>query len=38
MKNIVLCGFMGTGKTTIGKELAKKMKYNFLYGRYVKNY
>ncbi len=30
MKNIVLCGFMGTGKTTIGKELAKKMKYNFI--------
>jgi shikimate kinase len=25
MKNIVLTGFMGTGKTTIGKELSKKL-------------
>lgn len=25
MKNIILTGFMGTGKTTIGKELAKRL-------------
>lgn len=25
MKNIVLTGFMGTGKTTIGKQLSKKL-------------
>jgi shikimate kinase len=27
---IFLIGFMGSGKTTIGKKLAKKMKYAFL--------
>lgn len=28
--NIVLIGFMGSGKTTVGKELAVKMGYTFL--------
>ncbi|WP_099204365.1 shikimate kinase [Scatolibacter rhodanostii] len=28
-KNIVLCGFMGCGKTSIGKLLAKQTKMNF---------
>lgn len=28
--NIYLVGFMGTGKTCIGKELAKKKKWQFL--------
>jgi shikimate kinase len=30
MQNIYLVGFMGTGKTHIGKELARKKKWNFL--------
>ena len=30
MNNIVLCGFMGTGKTSVGKELAKRLNYTFL--------
>lgn len=30
MKNIVLMGFMGAGKTTVGKELAKAMNCEFL--------
>ena len=30
MKNIYLVGFMGTGKTYIGKELARKKKWQFL--------
>ena len=30
MKNIILTGFMGTGKTTVGKELAKKLSRNFI--------
>ncbi len=29
-KNIVLTGFMGTGKTTVGKILAKKLKREFI--------
>ena len=29
-KNLTLTGMMGTGKTTIGKILAKKLKYNFV--------
>lgn len=30
MKNIYLVGFMGTGKTSVGKELAKKKKWQFV--------
>ncbi len=30
MKNIVLVGFMGTGKTTIGRELARRLKRPFV--------
>ena len=30
MKNIVLMGFMGAGKTTIGKKLASALKYEFI--------
>ena len=30
MKRIVLMGFMGAGKTTIGKELAAKLSWNFI--------
>lgn len=30
MKNIVLTGFMGTGKTTVGQILAEKLKRKFL--------
>jgi shikimate kinase len=30
MNNIYLVGFMGTGKTAVGKELAKKKKWRFL--------
>lgn len=30
MNNIVLCGFMGSGKTVVGKELAKIMGYKFV--------
>lgn len=29
-KNIVLVGFMGTGKTTVGKELARILKWKFV--------
>ena len=28
-KNLTLTGMMAVGKTTIGKRLAKKLKYNF---------
>jgi len=30
MKNIYLVGFMGTGKTAVGQELAKKKKWQFV--------
>lgn len=30
MKNIILCGFMGCGKSTVGKLLAKKMGLSFV--------
>lgn len=30
MKNIILVGFMGTGKTAVGKELAQKLKMKFV--------
>lgn len=30
MNNIILCGFMGAGKTAVGKALAKVMNYNFI--------
>jgi len=30
MNNIYLVGFMGTGKTTVGKQLAKQKKWQFL--------
>ena len=29
-KNLILTGMMGVGKSTIGKKLAKKLKYNFI--------
>jgi len=29
-KNIVLCGFMGSGKTVTGKALAQKLKMEFI--------
>ncbi len=29
-KNIFLVGFMGAGKSTIGKKLARKLKFNFV--------
>jgi len=28
--NIILCGFMGCGKSTIGKAISKKIKYEFI--------
>lgn len=28
--NVVLCGFMGSGKTTIGRKLARAMDYEFI--------
>lgn len=30
MKNIILCGFMGCGKSTVGKELSKLINANFI--------
>ncbi|GLI54344.1 shikimate kinase [Thermodesulfovibrio yellowstonii] len=30
MKNIVLIGFMGTGKTSVGKVIAKKLGFEFV--------
>jgi shikimate kinase len=30
MKNIVLTGFMGTGKSTVGKELSKRLNMRFV--------
>lgn len=30
MKNIYLVGFMGTGKTAVGRELARKKKWQFV--------
>jgi len=30
MKNIVLVGFMGTGKTFVGKEVAQRLKYEHI--------
>jgi shikimate kinase len=30
MKNIILFGFMGTGKTSVGKALAKKLRMEFV--------
>lgn len=29
-RNIIVCGFMATGKSTIGKQLAAKLNYRFL--------
>lgn len=29
-KNLVLCGFMGCGKTTVGEELAWRILYDFV--------
>ena len=29
-KNLILTGMMGVGKSTIGRNLAKKLKYNFV--------
>lgn len=28
--NIILCGFMGCGKSTVGKAIANKINYNFI--------
>ena len=30
MKNIVLIGYMGSGKTTVGKVLSKKLQFKFI--------
>ncbi|MGE4214296.1 MAG: shikimate kinase [Anaerotignaceae bacterium] len=37
-KNIILIGFMGCGKTTLGKKLSMKIKYSFIdTDRYIEN-
>ena len=33
LTNVVLTGFMGTGKTVVGKSLAEKLNYGFVYVR-----
>lgn len=30
MENIILTGYMGSGKTTVGKDVAKRKKYTFV--------
>lgn len=30
MNNLVLCGFMGSGKTTVGKKMAKRLNLEFV--------
>lgn len=30
MNNLVLCGFMGSGKTTVGKKMAKRLDLEFV--------
>ena len=30
MNNLILCGFMGCGKSTIGRHLAKQLQYTFI--------
>ena len=34
MTNIILCGFMGSGKTVVGKELAKIMIHKDLQNKW----
>ena len=38
MNNIILCGFMGCGKSTVGKELAKMLDTDFVdMDKYIEN-
>ncbi len=30
MQNLILIGYMGSGKTSVGKLLSKKIRYNFI--------